>query len=76
MSARLLGSHIAQKVGRHFSERPARSGEQDPAHTDGPKALRIVRRQALKNRVVLAIDRQQNGTAVTQRLHEQGTGHD
>lgn len=25
---------------------------------------------------MLAIDRQQNGTAVTQRLHEQGTGHD
>ncbi|MNZ98889.1 hypothetical protein D3C78_1181940 [compost metagenome] len=75
MGTGLLRRGLAQALQRPAAERPARGGEQDPAHADLPQAARIVARHALEDGVVLAVDRQQLCPMGLHRLHEQGPGH-
>ncbi len=57
--------------GGRAQERPARRGEQHAPHAGGATAA-----HALKDRVVLAVDRNQRRAALAHRLHEQRAGHD
>ncbi|MCY1556796.1 hypothetical protein D9M68_935810 [compost metagenome] len=75
MGAGLLRRHFSQLLQRRFAERAAGRGKQYPPHPDLLQAARIVARQALENRIVFAVDRQQHRTTLPHRLDKQRARH-
>ena len=69
-----VGRHVAQRRRVAAAERPARGGEHDVVDARGPGAA--VLGQALEDRRMLAVDRQQRGAALAHRLHEQRAADD
>lgn len=76
MGTGLLRRDIVQLLQRRFAKRPARGSQHDPPNTDGTQPASEVAGQALEDRIVLAVDRQQHSATLPNGLHEQGTGHD
>ncbi|MNX84668.1 hypothetical protein D3C86_1164780 [compost metagenome] len=72
MRAGLVGRDAVQRLQRAVQERPARGGEHQPLHA---RAAGRRARQALEDRVVLAVQRQQRGAVRGHRAHEQRAGH-
>ena len=71
----LVRRHVVEFVETLAQERPARGREQNPADLGGAAAGMVVRRHALEDGIVLAVDGQQIGVVVPHRAHEQGAGH-
>ena len=75
MSARLVRRRIGELRQRARAKRPARAGEHDAPHAAVIEATARTVRQALENRVVLAVDRQQRRVPGSHRVHENRSGH-
>lgn len=71
----LLGADIHELGHRRFTKRPAGGGQQDAAYAYLGQAAGVITRQALEDRVVLTVDRQQYSATAPHCLHEQGAGH-
>ena len=73
--ARLRWRNVRQLGQRRGAERSARRGQQNTPHATRGQITAKVARQCLKNRVVLAVDGQQFGTALGHGAHEQTARH-
>jgi hypothetical protein len=76
-----MGTGFGRGHAREFRDRPcpkrtARRGEKYPAHTGLPRVARVAQRQALENRVVLAVNGEQRRAAPRRRRHEHGATDD
>ena len=74
VGAGLVGRHVGQRRRVARAERPARGGQHDVV--DARRPGRAVFGQALEDRRVLAVDRQQRRAALAHRLHEQRAADD
>ena len=74
MSTSLLGADTFELGQRRNAERAARRRQQNAPHAARRRRWRPILRQALKNRVVLTVDRQQNRAGIANRGHEQRAG--
>ncbi|MNV50943.1 hypothetical protein D3C71_1429740 [compost metagenome] len=75
MGAGLLGRDLVQLFQWRLAERAAGSGQQNPPHAHLLQPARIIAGQALEDRIVFAVDGQQDRAAAPHRLDEQGAGH-
>ncbi|MNZ91044.1 hypothetical protein D3C78_1100180 [compost metagenome] len=76
MRTGLLRTDLSQIGQRRFAKRSTGGCEQDTSHTYLRQATGIIAGQTLEDCVVLAVDRQQYGTAALHGLHKQGARHD
>ena len=74
--AGLIRRHVVQSLQRQGAKRPAGRGQQYALHTMGAKVARKSRRQGLKDRVVLTIDRQHGRAAFPGRVQKYRPRHD
>ena len=75
VAAGLLRRHVGHRFRRAVAERATGCGEQDAAHARRTQVAREIARQALEDRVVLAVDRHQRRAVTAQLADEQAAGH-